>query len=83
MTEQALFHAYRNLDGTHEADCACGGLIESPTGDPTDVADAIRLHGESPVHSQWATWQAAVHALQRPTRKPCPCHRHIATVEAA
>lgn len=82
MTEQALFYAYRNLDGTHASDCACGWIIESPSGDPLQVAESINLHNESPLHAQWSIWQEAVHALQRPTRKPCPCHSHTAEVVA-
>ena len=80
MTEQALFYAYRNLNGTYSAECACGGVIESPSNDEDQVREAVRLHSEAPVHAQWATWQEAVHALQRPTRKPCPCHGHIAEI---
>jgi hypothetical protein len=76
MTERALFYAYRNLSGTYSAECACGGLIEAENGDERTVADAVVLHNESPLHAQWSVWQEAVHALQRPTRKPCPCHAH-------
>jgi hypothetical protein len=80
VTERGLFHAYRNLSGDYSAECACGGLIESPTADELAVAEAVSVHNESPVHAQWSTWQEAVHALQRPTRKPCPCHAHVAVV---
>lgn len=80
MTEQALFYAYRNVDGTYSAECACGGIIEAQSDDAAQVAEAMNLHSESSVHAQWSVWQAAVHALQRPTRKPCPCHSHIAEV---
>lgn len=78
MTERALFYAYRNLDGSYSAECACGGLIESTSGHELSVAEAVAVHNESPVHAQWSSWQEAVHALQRPARKPCPCHGHQA-----
>ena len=77
MTERGLFYAYRNMDGTYSSECACGGLIESPTGDERMIAEAVNLHNESPIHAQWAEWQEAVHALQRPPRHPCPCHGHL------
>jgi len=78
MTERGLFHAYRNLDASYSAECACGDLILATDGDELTVAEAVTLHNESTVHAQWSGWQEAVHALQRPTRKPCPCHGHAA-----
>ncbi len=75
MTEKGLFHAYRNMDG-YEAECACGDRIYAQSGDEATVGEAVRLHNESTVHQQWSLWQEAVHALQRPTRRPCPCHAH-------
>lgn len=78
MTERSLFYAYRNLDSTYSAECACGDLIVAPDGDEDTVAEAVNLHNESPVHAQWREWQAAVDALKRPPRKSCPCHGHAA-----
>lgn len=75
MTEQALFHAYRCIDG-YRTDCACGDAIVSASGTEAAVGEAVRLHQESTVHRQWSEWQEAVHALQRPARRPCPCHQH-------
>lgn len=75
MTERELFAAYRVIDG-YESECACGDIIRSDSGDEATVAAAIAVHNESTVHAQWSMWQEAVHALQRPTRKPCPCHAH-------
>jgi hypothetical protein len=79
VTERALFHAYRNATTEHfEAPCVCGETILSLTGDELSVAEAVILHNESTVHAQWARWQEAVHALQRPARRPCPCHQGAA-----
>lgn len=73
MTERGLFYAYRNLDG-YEVECACGDIIYAQSGDEATVATAVSLHNESTIHAQWSTWQEAVHTLQRPARRPCPCH---------
>lgn len=73
MTEAELFAAYRTVDGW-ESECACGDVIRCEHGDELNVARAVSIHNESTIHAQWATWQEAVHALQRPTRRPCPCH---------
>lgn len=75
MTERELFAAYRVIDA-YEAPCACGDTIRSEHGDESSVAAAVALHNESTVHARWSTWQETVHALQRPTRRPCPCHDH-------
>jgi hypothetical protein len=75
VTEHALFHAYRNSFG-YAAECACGEVIESTAGSERAVAEAVRIHNESTIHTQWSLWQEAVHALQRPTRRRCPCHDH-------
>jgi hypothetical protein len=75
VTEQGLFYAYRNLEG-YATECACGDEITSVSGSEATVGEAVRLHNESTVHQQWSEWQEAVHALQRPARKPCPCHAH-------
>lgn len=77
MTEAELFAAYRNMLG-YETECACGDTIVSVHGDEASIGAAVRLHNESTIHRQWSTWQEAVHALQRPTRHPCPCHEHSA-----
>lgn len=73
LTEDELFGAYRTGDG-YRADCACGGEIVSQLGSDVAVQGAIALHQESPLHQQWREWQEAVHALQRPTKRACPCH---------
>lgn len=73
MTEEALFYGYRNAEG-YSTECACGDTIHSQFGTEAAVAEAIRIHQSSTVHEQWRGWQEAVHALRRPTRKPCPCH---------
>lgn len=73
MTEDSLFYGYRNAEG-YSADCACGDTIHSKFGTEASVAEAILIHQGSAVHQQWREWQEAVHALKRPTRKPCPCH---------
>lgn len=81
MTEPELFSAYRHANNGDEhwaSDCACGDTIVSEKGDELSVGSAIRIHNESPLHSQWATWQEAVRALQRPTRRKCPCSEHAA-----
>lgn len=79
MTEPELFsayrHSYKNVDHWASA-CACGDTIVSEQGDEVSVGSAVRLHNETPLHSQWATWQEAVRALQRPTRRVCPCGGH-------
>jgi len=75
LTERALFDAYRRVDD-YAAECACGEQIVAATGAEDVVGEAIRVHQESTVHQQWQVWQEAVHALQRPTRRPCPCHMH-------
>lgn len=72
MTEAALFEAYRGIDG-YATDCECGGEIKAA--DAADIAEAVLIHNESTVHQQWREWQEAVRALQRPTTRPCPCHR--------
>lgn len=79
MTEQGLFYAYRNADG-YSTECACGEEIVSVSGTEAAVGEAVRLHNESTIHRQWSDWQQAVHALQRPTRRPCPCHNHTAVI---
>lgn len=73
MTEETLFSAYRNATG-YSTECACGALVESQYGTEEAVRNALAIHYESTVHQQWSEWQKAVHALQRPTRHPCPCH---------
>ena len=73
MTERALFHAYRHIDG-YRAACACGVDIYAERGDEVSVTAAIAAHNATPLHLQWREWQDAVKALQRPTRPPCPCH---------
>lgn len=78
MTEAELFAAYRVSNGRYEAECACGDLITAPSGDEPTVTLAVSVHNESTVHQQWREWQEAVQALQRPTRKPCPCHGEAA-----
>lgn len=75
MSEQELFAAYRNATGW-EAECDCGDVITSQFGTPSAVEEAVKLHQESTVHQQWRHWQEAVVALQRPTRRKCPCHDH-------
>ena len=75
MTEQGLFHAYRNTEG-YSTECACGDVIESQFGTEPAIADALTIHYASTVHQQWREWQEAVQALKRPTRHPCPCHNH-------
>ena len=72
MTETELFAAYRHVDHW-ESECACGELIVSEHGDELSVMSAIDVHNESTVHAQWRSWQEAVRALQRPTRRKCPC----------
>jgi hypothetical protein len=79
VTERALFHAYRNVPPAppgYSAECVCGDLITSESGDEDAVRDALTVHYESEVHEQWRVWQEAVEALQRPTRRPCVCHEH-------
>jgi hypothetical protein len=73
VTEETLFAAYRNTEG-YSAPCACGDDITATYASEPAIAEAIRIHQESTVHQQWREWQEAVHALQRPTRRPCPCH---------
>lgn len=77
MSEQELFAAYRNATGW-ETECDCGDAIVSQIGTPAAIEEAVKLHQESTVHQQWRTWQEAVMALQRPTRRKCPCHAHDA-----
>lgn len=77
MTEPELFAAYRVVDH-YETACACGDTIRADHGDEASVAEAVRVHSESPVHEQWRSWQEAVDALRRPTRRPCPCHGDVA-----
>jgi hypothetical protein len=73
VTESALFAAYRHAGG-YLAPCACGVDIFSESVDEASVTAAIDAHNDSAPHLQWREWQAAVKALQRPTRHPCPCH---------
>jgi len=73
MSEAELFAAYRNATG-YETECDCGDVIVSQLGTPAAIEEAVRLHQESTVHSQWRSWQEAVIALRRPTRRRCPCH---------
>lgn len=75
VTERELFAAYRKADA-YEAECACGDLIAAASSDL--VEQAVALHSESTVHTQWREWQKAVLALKRPARKPCPCHGEAA-----
>lgn len=78
MSEAELFAAYRNATGW-ETGCECGDVIYSQLGTPPAVEEAVRLHQESTIHAQWRVWQEAVHALQRPVRRQCPCHDHGAS----
>jgi hypothetical protein len=75
VTEHELFSAYRHL-GHWEAECACGEMVVSEQGDEAAVTSALNIHYESTVHAQWRVWQDAVRALQRPTRRKCPCAEH-------
>lgn len=77
MPERELFAAYRHAGG-YLSSCACGVDIFSEKGDEASVTAAIDAHNASTPHLQWREWQAAVAALQRPTRHPCPCHGHSA-----
>lgn len=77
MNEPELFAAYRHHDHW-ETECACGDLIIARANDEAAMAAAIDAHNASPVHQQWREWQEAVKALQRPTRRPCPCSGHAA-----
>lgn len=74
MTERELFAAYRTPIGHYEAPCVCGDTVQALSSDEETVRSAVDLHNESTVHQQWLAWQEAVHALRRPTRRPCPCH---------
>lgn len=76
MREDELFAAYRTEAGTYGAECDCGGYVESSLGTERAVAAALVAHYASAPHQQWSEWQEAVHALQRPARRKCPCHSH-------
>lgn len=53
--------------------CLCGGEIRAAN-NPGMILAAVSAHNQTPQHQEWR----AVHALQRPTRRPCPCHGHAA-----
>lgn len=77
MSEAELFAAYRNATGW-ETECDCGDTIYSQLGSaPAGIEEAVRLHQESAVHSQWRSWQEAVHALQRPAPEEVPLPRAL------
>lgn len=58
-TEDELFESYRR-GSRYATECACGLVIESPSGSERDVAEAIRSHNESTVHQLWGQWQEAL-----------------------
>jgi hypothetical protein len=70
MTEAELFAAYQVSSG-YSAQCSCGLWIDAKDRDA--VAESIEIHNLSQVHQQWREEQDAVEALQRPTRRRCPC----------
>lgn len=59
MTEDDLFAAHRN-GSVYQTRCACGLVIESPTGREADVMRAIDIHNQSTVHQRWSQWQQSL-----------------------
>jgi hypothetical protein len=74
VTEAELFAAYRFPAG-YTAQCGCGAWIWASSASTTsDIAEAVRIHNQSPEHAQWSIEQEAVAMLRRVPVRVCPCH---------
>jgi hypothetical protein len=77
VTEAELFAAYRFPAG-YTAQCACGSWIwASSAATTSDIAEAVRIHNQSPEHTQWSTEQEAVEALRQQAVHVCICHGKV------
>jgi hypothetical protein len=51
MTEEELFHCYRNIRVT--VPCACGGTVTADPNNPIEVYGAVSRHQDTEEHRRW------------------------------